>query len=66
MNCPILNKSILILMNELKDYSLQPICQNLSDQLDGGIQKRDGPIITYYNRVINFWNQSDIGSIKTL
>jgi hypothetical protein len=45
LNSSCSDEPILISMNELQDHQLQPICQQLSNQLKDRIQKRYWPEI---------------------
>ena len=60
------DKSVLVVMQKLDNNLLQSVCQDLCQQLDAAIEKRDRSEIINSLWVIYFGDQSDEGDIDAL
>jgi hypothetical protein len=49
------NKSTLISANDVRQSSLNPVSNGLSDELEGDIAEGYGSEVTKLSEVVNFW-----------
>lgn len=59
-------KPILVFMHHLQSLPLESVCKKFGDNLDGGVQKGDGPEVIDRLWIILLRNKGNVGVVDAL